>query len=226
MNKRFSIFLVILLFLGLSSQAYSQLTWQIKEVLEIKLSNGNVIYRIATTTETKEGRGLPYDDFWPGDLKYLLDYFEVSNFKDLEGKEFESNERESGYALNFLVVNQKHGGKYIPPTDDELRSAIVKSFAKMECLDFSNYDQATTTHFAYREFTSSEKESWLTDLKQRVYEESNHTVVLSRLQNNSVPSQFIIKTAQKFFLLTKTENKKLLKVIIRFACFSDPFDCF
>lgn len=215
---------IFLLMMGFNS-GYTQVDWEITEV--IKHTNCNrTVYRVVTSSESETTWGFRESYYKPEEYVFLMKYFNVSDYKELEGIKFESTEKNSDYALSLLILHAKFAGHYIPPTDEELRIFIVKNFAQMRCPNFSDYDTGTMTRFAFREYKLSYQEGWLDSLKERVYRESGGTVILTQLQTNCVPAEYIIKTTQQFFLLTKATENGLAKMIVRFASFAEPFDCF
>jgi len=65
------------------------------------------ISQVGSTWTTQSG-------FYYSDVMLLMKHFKVQNAAELIGKTFESERNEASTALDFLLVQIRHGGSYTP----------------------------------------------------------------------------------------------------------------
>lgn len=133
--------------------------------------------------------------------KYLLCYFGVKTPEELTGKKFRSDKTDASFAINYLIVQQKHGGNYTPPTYDELYEMTAQAMSEMKCPDFSNEFDKETIYFAFLNALEvpRAKKDWLQKLKNRILVLSNGKVKLV-----GGPAEYLVLV----------KNKSKIKVII------------
>lgn len=150
--------------------------------------------------------GIPYKD-----VKQLMAYFGVNKPEELAEKTFESSKTDGPAAINYLVVLQKHGGFYTPPSDAELFERTAQAMSKMKCPDFSDVDE-DTVYNAFRKFWEGfiVDHDWLYNLNKRIVELSKGKVKLVKGNPEDFPVH--VKGPAEYLLLKK--GKETIKIII------------
>jgi len=99
----------------------------------------------------------------------LMKHFNVAHASQLVGKTFESEKYEATSALDLLLVQIAHGGKYTPPSTQTVRNRALASLANMECPDFSDLDDETVAK-AFAEVWGGWEadEEWLADFTKKL----------------------------------------------------------
>ncbi len=94
------------------------------------------------------GSGVRYTD-----VPYLMRRFDVTSPADMVGKEFSAEcalreDGEYGYAdphdaLDMIAMEELHGGRYVPPTDEELHQRVVLALLYRSEPNFMDVDENT-----------------------------------------------------------------------------------
>lgn len=120
------------------------------------------------------GSDLSYEE-----VKYLMAYFGVKTPGELAGKSFLSRRSDIFSAIDYLVILQKHGGKYAPPSEAELYERVAQALSQMRCPDFSEVDRETVFLAFSRQWEGfSVNKAWLAGLRKRILALSNGQVWL------------------------------------------------
>lgn len=112
-------------------------------------------------------------------LQPLLSYFRVEKLSDLVGKSFASPQDSAILALDYLLIQIKHAGKYTPSTNEELYERAARALSLVQRPDFSDVDEDTIWRAFSRAFSGFYPDTeWLSNFKQRIATLSNGSVEL------------------------------------------------
>ena len=150
--------------------------------------------------------GITYEE-----VERLLAYFDVKTPNELQDKTFKSQKDDHSLAVNYLITVQKYGGKYTPPSDEELYRQTAVAMSKMKCPDFSDIDKDTvfTAFLKVWEGFSAEAD-WMQNLQNRISALSNGQVVLSKGNSKDFPTR--VRGPAEYLMLTK--GKQSIMVIM------------
>lgn len=158
--------------------------WQFREVYKNTFDNkdaGNpdtlfVVDLMLPGSNVRHGCSMKRKEIEP-----LLGYFNVQKPEDLVGKSFTGKRTDSRWAMNYLLLQIKHGGNYKPPTKEQLYERMAVALSKMECPNFSNVDDETLAN-AFSDIFSgwNIREDWLRKFTDRILELSKNKVILQK----------------------------------------------
>ncbi len=129
----------------------------------------------------KTGSGFNY-----ADVMQLMKHFKVQTAAELVGLTFESEKNEASSALDFLLVQIRHGGSYTPPSGQIVRNRVLASLANLEQPDLSDLDGETIAN-AFREVWGDWEadETWLSKLMDDICYFSTGQVHLRKADSNT-----------------------------------------
>ncbi len=144
--------------------------------------------------------GMAYEE-----VKYLLALFGVKTPGELKGRTFKSQKTDASMAVDYLILMQKHGGNYTPPSDEQLYEQTALAMSKMECPDFSDVDRETVFHAFLKAWQGfSAEKDWMQNLKNRISELSEGKVKLVEGDYEKFPVR--VKGPADYLLLIKGEK--------------------
>ena len=127
-------------------------------------------------SDWKMGSSMTYKE-----VKLLLGHFGIEKPEELAEKTFSGARESPSSALNLLIVQIKHGGDYIPPTEETLYERAASALSNMECPDFSDVDDETVFKAFHKKFNWFDvDEKWFYSFQERISALSNGTVQLQK----------------------------------------------
>ena len=99
----------------------------------------------------------------------LMMHFKVTDASQLVGMTIESEKNGECSALDLLLIQIAHGGKYTPPSAKTVRDRALVSLANMECPDFSDLDDETVANAFSDVWNGWEADQeWLADFSKKL----------------------------------------------------------
>lgn len=140
----------------------------------------------------------------------LMRHFRVKDSSQLAGKKFQSERSNASSALNLLLIQIRHGGKYVPPTHESIRERVAQSLAKMEEPDFSDIDDETI----FESFIDvwdimSAKPEWLKKFTARIAEISNGRVSLIKAEPRNFSAR-VLGPAEYLMLVQGKQKQRII----------------
>lgn len=113
------------------------------------------------------------------EVMLLMQHFRVDNIPHLVGQSFQSERGDASSALDLLLTQIRHGGKYVPPATEELRQRAAESMACGKQPDYSGIDDETV-YRAFAEVWNGFKADviWMNSFKAEISQISDGQAVL------------------------------------------------
>ncbi|PWU23365.1 hypothetical protein C5B42_03195 [Candidatus Cerribacteria bacterium 'Amazon FNV 2010 28 9'] len=135
----------------------------------------------------------------------LMQHFKVLSLPQLVGKSFESEKEDASSALDLLLVQLRHGGKYVPPSYESLRERAAQALAQMQAPSYEDVDGETVFNAFYAVWDGwVPNAEWLKSFQQRIWDLSNGEVVLEEATDTK--GFVMIKGPAAYFFLKKGEE--------------------
>ena len=144
------------------------------------------------------------------ELDQLMHSHGIKKLQELGGWSFENDLSDPNLAFEYLILNLRCGGYYIPPSREAVQRSVAKSLARQEEPDFYKVDSRTRFE-AFEELCRKGNARKLTEFMATVERFSGGTVKL----RDADPKTFPVQKPHVICLELIAENGQIHKLVMR-----------